>query len=173
LARQIQQSSSNKGEFMNAGFRLVPAIAGIVLLSALAASSACDSLKPDALERKVTRQQKKNPIQAASRWTDIVGHRVAVEGLAWEQDKGLTSYAILNGGLVYIENKLAFESKGKPVRVVGILTLRHIKKAPPEVQGYTYDFDAFVIKPDQVKVPDKATWPWMEDFGTPGKPLQQ
>jgi hypothetical protein len=44
--------------------------------------------------------------------------------------------------------------------------LRHIKKVPPNVQGYEYDFDAFIVKPDEVKVLDRVIWPWMEDLGT-------
>ncbi len=119
-------------------------------------------------ESKLTEQRGENKIQVSSRWKDIVGHRVAVEGLLWDSGKGLDPHVLLHGGMVYLERDRPTEiqDNGKPVRVVGKLTLMHYKKVPPNVQGYEYDFDAFIVKPDEVKVLDRVTWPWMEDLGT-------
>ena len=62
------------------------------------------------------------------------------------------------------------DNNGKVLRVVGKLTLSHNKKVSPTVQGYEWDFEAFIIKPEEVKILDRAKWPWMEDLGTPAQP---
>ncbi|MGA2616844.1 MAG: hypothetical protein ABSF26_04485 [Thermoguttaceae bacterium] len=157
---------------MDSFWRSIVLIVSIVLLATPSPSQAG---KPEATndraEWKLTEQRGENPIQDSSRWKDIVGHRVAVEGLLWGSGKGLDPYVALHGGLVYLEGSelLRRHDNGKPVRVVGTLTLRHIRKVPPDVQGYEYDFDAFIIKPDEARILDRVTWPWVEDLGRSSK----
>ncbi|MGD0898055.1 MAG: hypothetical protein ABR915_09495 [Thermoguttaceae bacterium] len=126
-------------------------------------------------EWKLTEQRGENPIRASSQWKDVVGHRVAVEGIVWGSGKGLDPYVVLHGGVVFLDEsalslpQFGVDNNGRILRVVGTLTLLHIKKSPPDVQGYGYDFDAFIVKPEKIKILDRATWPWMEDLGKPVK----
>jgi hypothetical protein len=155
---------------MHASSRSLAVIAGTILCMVSSPSRAGEPERTNNREEwKLTRQRDENRIQEPSRWKDVVGHRVAVEGLLWGSGKGLDPHIILHGGLVYIEQGHRADRNGKPVRVVGVLTLRHIKKAPPDVQGYNYDFDAFIVESDEEKILDRVTWPWMEDLGKPTK----
>ena len=105
-----------------------------------------------------------------------MGHRVAVEGILWGSGKGLDPHVVLHGGVVFLDKgalklpQFGVNNNGKVLRVVGKLTLSHNKKVSPTVQGYEWDFEAFIIKPEEVKILDRAKWPWMEDLGTPAQP---
>lgn len=123
-------------------------------------------------EWRCTEQRSGNPVQDSAQWDDISGHRVAVEGVAWgSSDKGLGQHVFLHEGIVYVDGDdvSKLDADGKIVRVVGTLRIEHVKKSPPTVQGYAADFDAFIIKPDSVKVLDRLNWPWMEDLGKAAK----
>ena len=154
---------------MDAHSRAIAMLVGLVL-STLPSSLSADEAEHtnNKEEWKLTEQRGENKIQVSSRWKDIQGHRVAVEGLLWDSGKGLDPHVLLHGGVVYLEwNRfVGVQESGKPVRVVGTLLLKHFKKVPPNVQGYEYDFDAFIVKPDEAKVLDRVSWPWMEDLGT-------
>ena len=83
---------------MDSFWRSIVLIVSIVLLATPSPSQAG---KPEATndraEWKLTEQRGENPIQDSSRWKDIVGHRVAVEGLLWGSGKGLDPYVALHG----------------------------------------------------------------------------
>ena len=154
--------------------RSIALIAGIALLASPSLSSGGEREQTnDTVEWEFTQQRGENPIRGSSTWKDVVGHRVAVEGIFWGAGtaKGFGEYVILHGGLVYLQGSsfIGMDGNGKLVRVVGTLTLKHNKKVPHDVQGYEYDFDAFIIKPDKVKILDRVTWPWMEDLGKPAQ----
>ena len=91
----------------------------------------------------------------------LVGSTVVAEGLAWGSgNKGLGERLTLPYGqtifLVGSEYKKKHQN-GRLVRVVGKLTIQHMKAAPEGAQGYGADFDYYEISVTEFRVIEKVS----------------
>jgi hypothetical protein len=106
-------------------------------------------------------------------WSQIVGKKVVIEGIAWEGGKeDIGGVVLLDSARMYIDNGKFSENNaiGKLVRVVGILAVHHIAKAPPDDQGYPEDTDMYYIKNPKWEIINSVKWPWLQEYSdTPGK----
>jgi hypothetical protein len=99
-------------------------------------------------------------------WREIVGRKVAVEGIARTGYHGLGDIvATVDGDEVHLRNVDVDKENagGKLIRVIGILEkeriegIRHYGDA-----GFAGDFDAYYIRVTEWKVLDRTNWPWMK-----------
>jgi hypothetical protein len=104
---------------------------------------------------------------APKRWSDVIGRRVQIEGIAWGAiEKGWGPYVIMNGSRVYVDSPdfLKGDVEGKLVRVNGVLQAQRIQRSPPGAQGAAVDFTIYKLSPAQSEKIERVTWPWMQEM---------
>jgi hypothetical protein len=99
------------------------------------------------------------------KWADIIGSKVAAEGIAWgATEKGWGAYVILESARVYVDglDLLKAKAEGKLIRVTGILAAKRIPAARPGAAGPSREIVIYTIETAQWKLIDRVEWPWLE-----------
>ncbi len=91
----------------------------------------------------------------------LVGSIVIAEGLTWGSgDKGIGERLTLPYGQTIYLAGAEYEKQhqdGRLVRVVGKLTIQHMKAAPTGAQGYGEDFDYYQISVSEFRVIEEVS----------------
>ncbi len=121
-------------------------------------------------------------------WSDILGQRVVVEGVAWCSADPWGDYVILDGARVYVDfrgNKALVpspvdpnrmgegetssldaqkfrKSSGLSVRVTGTLVNERIKAGGPGSPGPPKDMVIYRIQNSKWEQLDRIEWPWLQ-----------
>ncbi|MEX0704158.1 MAG: hypothetical protein WD069_18815 [Planctomycetales bacterium] len=100
--------------------------------------------------------------QVQKPWSQLVGRRVAAEGLAWGAvEKGLGPYLVLPHGRVHVANfdSLQAGAEGKLVRMTGVLRVKRAPRAAPGAAGFDREFDYYSIDAEQWRIVDRVELP--------------
>lgn len=141
----------------------------LFLLPSLSLSSVCggddDSVVDIALANNqsddtIAIHRKRNGTVEKRPWKTVVGKRVTVQGIAWNDSKGLGDRVILDGTTLYVDAKTPFKKPGRLVELTGILEKRRMPAAPPGAQGYPVAFDYYVVSNATGKQIEVASEPY-------------
>jgi len=139
-------------------------VAGCVLCVLNAGESATTGgARDDALALKRTQSHDSVAIlgTAKTTWRKVVGHKVTVEGIAWEDSKGLGARVIFDGTTVYMQIQDNGPKKGKLISVTGMLNLEKSKASARTSQGFGDEFVYYTLASADWKYADQVTQPYV------------
>jgi hypothetical protein len=96
----------------------------------------------------------------------LLGKKVVLDAMVWHRDKGISGRIVLpSGDSVYVEKPWMPSDdgiqrqrlpQGKLVRLVGVLSVRQMGKAPEGAQGYSHPFHYLSFNLESFKEISKA-----------------
>ena len=108
----------------------------------------------------------KSTRRPSKKWDDLIGHKIVVEGIAWNgYAKGEEPYVIMDRSVIYIDAKKYpnLKVQGSPIRIFGTLTMKDFKVDGVK-PGTKRVIRVFTVKASSHVVLKKVTWPWMRQL---------